>query len=129
MCVEIWGSGWYVKLYSGINIILISMAVHQCARFCSNLRLVHQRAVRRITKYLVSMSTYVDLPGGNIRLTTFRLVYRTGIYKCISCLVDADFSGGWAQSDANNSENVMSRTGYVIMYAGFPVLWCSKLKQ
>ena len=32
------------------------------------------------------------------------------------------------QIDADNPENLMSRTGYVIMYAGCPILWCSKLQ-
>ena len=32
------------------------------------------------------------------------------------------------QVDADNPENLMSRTGYVIMYAGCPILWCSKLQ-
>ena len=38
------------------------------------------------------------------------------------------FSGGWYQADSDNPKNVMSPTGYVIMYAGCPVLWWSKLK-
>ena len=46
------------------------MAVRQCERFCNNPRLLHERAVRRNEKYLVSTSTYVDLPDGNRRLTT-----------------------------------------------------------
>ena len=40
----------------------ILMAVHQCARFYNNPHLVHERAVRLITKYFASTSTYVDLP-------------------------------------------------------------------
>mmetsp|Transcript_33271 Transcript_33271/g.67131 ORF Transcript_33271/g.67131 Transcript_33271/m.67131 type:complete len:167 (+) Transcript_33271:66-566(+) len=43
-------------------------------------------------------------------------------------MVDTDFAGGWSQADADNAENVMSRTGYVIMYAGCPIIWCSKLQ-
>eukprot|EP00957_Ditylum_brightwellii_P176467 13438623-Ditylum_brightwellii.AAC.1 len=42
--------------------------------------------------------------------------------------VDADFAGHWSKADADNPENVMSRTGFVIMYAGCPVLWQSKLQ-
>ena len=36
--------------------------------------------------------------------------------------------GGWAQSDAYNEENVIPHTGYVITYAGYPLLGCSKLQ-
>ena len=63
----------------------ISMAVHQCACFCNNPRLLHKRAVRLIDKYLASMSTYVDLPYGNIRLTTCVIVYNPDIGKVIEC--------------------------------------------
>ena len=43
--------------------------------------------------------------------------------------VDSDFCGQWdkltAEEDANTSK---SRTGYVITYAEYPVLWNSKLQ-
>ena len=56
------------------------------------------------------------------------LIYSPDKPKGIECYVDADFAGGWSQADADNPENVMPRTGYVIYYAGCPVLWCSKLQ-
>ena len=46
----------------------------------------------------------------------------------LECYVDASFAGGWSQADAQNAECVMSRTGYVLMYAGCSLLWCSKLQ-
>ena len=70
------------------------MAVHQCARFCNNQRLVHKRAVRRITKYLTSTSTYVDLPDVNQRLTTRGIFYKPDIEKVIGCYVYANFPVG-----------------------------------
>ena len=89
--------------------------------------LVHKRAVRQITKYLVSTSTYIDLPGGNRRLIKYGIVYKTNIEKGINCYVDADFAGEWAQADSYNEENLMLRMVYVITYTVYPVLWCSKL--
>ena len=59
------------------------MAVHQCALFYNNPCLVHDRAVRRIPKYLASTSTYVDLPNGNQMLTTEVVVYSNYIKKGI----------------------------------------------
>ena len=56
------------------------------------------------------------------------VVYNPSIEIGIECYVDADFSGGWDQAYANNAESFMSRTGNVIMYAGCPVLLCSKLQ-
>ena len=79
-------------------------------------------AIRRITKYLASTYTHVDLTDRNLRLTTRKLVYRNDIEKGIDCYIDAEFEREWARADADNVENVMSCTGYEITYAGCPVL-------
>lgn len=42
--------------------------------------------------------------------------------------MDADFAGGWNVAEASEASSVYSRTGYVIMYAGCPVHWLSKLQ-
>ena len=43
--------------------------------------------------------------------------------------VDADFVGNWCKETAqDNSMTAKSRTGYVIMYAGCPIIWASKLQ-
>ena len=42
--------------------------------------------------------------------------------------MDTDFAGGWQQADSNDAENVMSRTGMVIMYANCPIYWRSSLQ-
>ena len=42
--------------------------------------------------------------------------------------MDAKFTGGWAQTDADNAEIFMSPSGYVIVYPGCPVLWFNKLQ-
>ena len=93
----------------------ISFAVHQCARFCNDPKLSHERAVKRITKYLL---------GSKER----GVVCRPDKSKGLECYADADFAGGWDRGDSENPENVMSRTGYLLTYAGCPVTWCSKLQ-
>ena len=98
------------------------MAVHQCALFSINPLLVHKRTVRSIAKYLMSTFTYTILPDGNIWLSTHSIVYRPSKEKYIEFYVDADFAGGWSQVDADNAENSMSCTGYVITYVEYPVL-------
>ena len=70
------------------------MDVHQCEQFCNNMRLMHERAVRRITKYLARTSTHMDLPDGNRWLYTCRVVYNPDKEKCIECYVDSNFAGG-----------------------------------
>ena len=106
----------------------ISMAVHWCARFFHNPRLVHECDVRRIAKCLVITSTYVDSPHRNRRLNTHGVFYRPYIEKVIGCYIYADFVGGWAQAYSDNAENSMSHTVYVITYAICLVLLCSRLQ-
>ena len=93
----------------------LAMAVHQCARFNNNPMLSHERAITRICRYLLSSRN-------------LGIVYKPDKSLGLQCFVDVDFAGGWTQVDSDNPENLMSRTGYVIMFAGCPILWCSKLQ-
>ena len=54
--------------------------------------------------------------------------YKPDPTKGLECYVDADFAGEWSSGDHTNPECVLSRTGFVIMYAGCPITWCSKLQ-
>ena len=42
--------------------------------------------------------------------------------------MDTDFAGGWRKTDAANAEIAMSRTSYIIYYAGCPLIWSIKLQ-
>ena len=92
----------------------ISMAVHQAARFTICPKLIHEQAVYRIGKYLQGPAKkgIMFKPNGD----------------GLQCFVDPDFAGSWNQADLKNAEALMSRTGYVTMYAGCPLPWCSKLQ-
>ena len=72
-----------LNIYSGINMTRNSNGHTPVCTFFNNPHLVHKRAVRYIAKYLVSMSTYVDLPDGNQRLSTCRIFYSPNKEKCI----------------------------------------------
>ena len=49
--------------------------------------------------------------------------------KSFEVHVDCDFAGNWVKEDAmNDPSTAKSRTGYVISFAGCPVLWASKLQ-
>ena len=87
---------------------------------------MHKHVIRYIAKYLVRTSTYVDLPDVNRRFSICGVVYKPDKETFTECYVDAKFSGGWSQSDADNAETFMLHTLYVITYVGCPVLWCSK---
>jgi hypothetical protein len=93
----------------------IAFAVHQCARFTTNPRRVHELAIRRIVRYLKGTSTK-------------GIIMKPSSLCNLDCFVDADFAGSWTQSTSENPSSVKSRTGYVITFASCPVLWPSKLQ-
>ncbi len=74
-----------------------------------------EKAVKRIAQYLLSSSNK-------------GIVYRPDSTHGLEVFVDADFAGGWSSGDAHNPEVILSRTGYIIMYAGCPITWTSKLQ-
>ena len=56
------------------------------------------------------------------------IIYKPDKSKGLECYVGADFAGGWSQANADNADNILSRTGYIIMYANCPILWVSHLQ-
>ena len=56
------------------------------------------------------------------------MIFRPDPSLGLECFVDADFAGNWNQADPDNAENVMSRTGYTVRYAGCSATWSSKLQ-
>ena len=49
--------------------------------------------------------------------------------KGFECYVDADWAGNWSQGQAHDTASVLSRSGYIITYAGCPILWGSKMQS
>jgi hypothetical protein len=94
----------------------ITFAVHQCARFSANPSRIHELAVRRIVRYL---------KGTRDR----GYILRPNETPSIDCYADADFAGAWTLETSDNPTSVKSRTGYLIMFAGCPILWSSKLQS
>jgi hypothetical protein len=92
----------------------IAFAVHQCARFCADPREPHFKAVKRIARYLLATRTQ--------GLT---------INPCeptMECYVDADFSGTYHKDHTEDPTTALSRSGYVITFAGCPIVWASKMQ-
>ena len=94
----------------------VLFAVHQCARFSVNPKLSHERAVKRIVRYLKGTSDK-------------GIILRPNPQEGIKCYVDADFAGGYSEDTKDDPISVYSRTGYVIFYYGCPVLWVSKMQS
>ena len=80
----------------------IAMATHQCARFSINPMRLHEQAVMRIGRYLLSTKEK-------------GMIYRPDSSREVEVFVDADFAGGWDPEDALNADSVYSRT--VMLFA------------
>jgi Reverse transcriptase (RNA-dependent DNA polymerase) len=93
----------------------IAYAVHQCARFAANPKASYGKAVKNIGRYLLGTKT----KGITCKLNN----------QAIQCYADADFAGNWeTQIAAKDRATARSRSGYVIKYAGMPIVWASKLQ-
>ena len=93
----------------------IAMAVHQCAKFSMNPMLSHEKDTKRIGRYLL---------GSKNR----GIVFKSEPHKGLECYVDANFVGGWNKEDAGDLDDVLSRTGFVVFYAGCPLVWASRMQ-
>jgi hypothetical protein len=93
----------------------LQMAVHQSARFLVNPMRSHKLAIMQIGRYLCD-----NCERG--------LIFKVDKTKGLKVNVDTNFAGGWSCADADNADNVLSRTGFVICYANCPLVWCSKLQ-
>ena len=91
-------------------------AVHQCARFSANPKLSHERAVKRIVRYLKGTRDK-------------GIILKPDPDDGIKCYVDADFAGSYCDQTRDEPMSVFSRTGYVLFYFGCPVLWVSKMQS
>ena len=87
----------------------ISMENHQCARFLNKPMRSHERAIIRIARYLRSKKER-------------GVIFQTHPKIGLECFVNADFAGCWSQADADDPDNVMSCTGYIIRYAGCTIV-------
>lgn len=94
----------------------IQFAVHQCARFWEDPKMLHEKAVKRIIRYLK-------------RTRDKGLTLSVDKGRGLECYVDSDFAGGFNRTTPNHPNDCKSRTGYVIKYAGCPILWSSKLQS
>ena len=93
----------------------ITFAVNQAARFTHDPKKSHGVAVKRIVRYL---------QGTKDR----GLIFKPHTDWKVDCFVDADFCGLWGSEDPNDPVVTKSRTGYVILLAGCPLLWRSVLQ-
>ena len=93
----------------------IACAVHQAARFSADPRINHSEAVKKIVRYL----------KGN---PDKGIIYKPNDHS-FDVYADADFCGLWDKTIAEEDPTTAkSQTGYVVMYAGCPIIWASQLQ-
>jgi len=93
----------------------ITYAVSQAARFSKDPKKSHATAIKTIVRYLHKTSQ----EGMKIKLT--------GSLD-LACYVDADFAGLHGREVQNDATSAKSRTGYIITFGGFPIIWKSQLQ-
>ena len=93
----------------------IAYAVNCCARYMFNPRLSHEKALKRIGRYLKATRDkgLVLNPSGKLTVDAYP---------------DADFAGLYGYEDVTDPANVKSRTGFLITVSDCPVVWVSKLQ-
>jgi hypothetical protein len=94
----------------------IVYAAHQLAKYSSDPRKPHGEAVLYLICYLKKIH---DLGTR----------FKPNQDKGFECYCDADFSGNWNKHLAPfDPSTAKSRSGWIVFYAGCPVIWASKLQ-
>jgi hypothetical protein len=92
-------------------------ATHQVAKYSSDPRQTHGKAILHIVRYLK-------------RTRNLGLKFKPNPDKGFECYCDADFSGNWNKEFAQvNPITVKSRSGWIVFYDGCPVCWAFKLQS
>jgi hypothetical protein len=93
----------------------ITYAVNCCARYMFNPRLSHEKALKRIGRYLKATRDkgLVMKPSGGL---------------CVDAFPDADFAGLYGYEKITDPACAKSRTGFLITVSECPMVWVSKLQ-
>ena len=94
----------------------ITYAVQQCARFSHDPKRSHEDAIKRICRYLHGTKD-------------MGMILRPDRSKGLECYVDTDWAGNWHENFFDDPSHANSRTGYIITYAGCPIVWASKMQS
>lgn len=95
----------------------ISYMTHQCARFLSEPKVEHGKAIQWLARYLKGTDTKSPMlkPKCNQSLEVY---------------VNSDFAGSWDRElTGEDQATARSWHGYIIYFAGMPIVWKSQLQQ
>ena len=93
----------------------LAYSVHQCSRYSSNPRKAHADAVKNIGRYLLGTADK-------------GMIIEPKTERSFEVHVDADFCGNWHKRYGHDPDTARSRHGYVISYAGVPIVHKSQLQ-
>jgi len=93
----------------------LAYACHQCSRYSSAPKKAHGEALKRIGRYLLGTADK-------------GMFIKPDPTKSFEVYVDADFCGNWDERYGHEPDTARSRHGYVIMYAGIPIIHKSQLQ-
>ena len=93
----------------------IYFAVHQCDRFTHNTKASHETALESICRYLQGTKD-----NGIVFNPSNKLV--------VDRYADEYFAGLWGHEDTQDPICAMSRTGFMVTFDNFPLLWVSKIQ-
>eukprot|EP00957_Ditylum_brightwellii_P066173 5021575-Ditylum_brightwellii.AAC.1 len=88
-----------------------------CTRFQSDPRIPYYKTVKRIGTYLA------QIRDKGIKFSPSKNVTN------IECYLDADFAGAYTKENNHDPNSVRSRSGCVIMYGNYPIIWFSRLQS
>ena len=93
----------------------ITFAVSQVARFSHSPKRSHGTAIKTIVRYLS-------------RTIEFGMIVKPTGTLNLDCYVDVDFAGLHNRDPDRSTTAAKSRTGFIIMLGGCPILWKSQLQ-
>jgi len=93
----------------------LAHATHSAARFQADPKQEHGKAVEWLCRYLAGTRDK-------------GIIFNPQKDHSFDVYCDASFAGEWDPDETDDPDAARSRSAYVIMYAGCPILWASKLQ-
>ena len=92
-------------------------AIHQIAKYSTDPRMPHGKAIIYLVQYLM-------------RSRDVGIRFSPNPSKVFEFYCDTEFAGNWNKAGAaHDPSTAKSRSGWIIFYAGCPIIWASKLQS
>lgn len=93
----------------------IAHVVHACDRYTHQPKKSHATTIKHILRYLKGTDDKA-------------MLIRPNNSQELNCYIDSDSAGNYNSYPDQDPTSTKSRTGYVILYQGCPILWVSKMQ-